>query len=93
MLDAAVADQAFALLLAAGRRLTEGDRYARSPEFLRYEPTYLLGREVYGTTLGIVGMGRIGAATALRAKAFGMSVVAYDPYLSKNRAESLGVTS
>ena len=47
ILDGATADQGFALLLAIGRRLTEGDRYARGPEFLRYDPSYMLGREVH----------------------------------------------
>src|SRR5580698_10046467 len=58
ILDGATADQAFALLLATGRRLVEGDRYARGPDFLRYDPSYLLGREIHGATLGIIGMGR-----------------------------------
>ena len=62
ILDGATADLAFALLLAAGRRLVEGDRYARGPDFLHYDPSYMLGREVHGSTLGIVGMGRIGDA-------------------------------
>src|SRR4051795_13512404 len=58
VLDGATADLAFALLLAAGRRLVEGDRYARGPDFVRYDPSYLLGREIHGATLGIIGMGR-----------------------------------
>src|SRR5688572_9185131 len=53
VLDGATADLAFALLLAGGRRLVEGDRYARGPDFLRYDPSYMLGREIHGTTLGI----------------------------------------
>ena len=68
VLDGATADMAFALLLAAGRRLVEGDRYARGPEFLRYDPSYMLGREMHGTTLGIIGMGRIGTQVARRAR-------------------------
>src|SRR5262245_17917100 len=59
ILDGATADLAFALLLAAGRRLVEGDRYAKGPDFLRYDPTYLIGREVHGATLGLVGLGRV----------------------------------
>lgn len=73
-LDGATADMAFALLLAAARRLVEGDRYARSPAFVRYDPGYMLGTEVHGTTLGIVGMGRIGTQVARRGKAFDMQV-------------------
>src|SRR5438067_926824 len=56
VLDGATADLAFALMLAAGRRVVEGDRYARGPNFLRYDPSYLLGREINGATLGIIGM-------------------------------------
>jgi glyoxylate reductase len=75
ILDGATADQAFALLLAAGRRLVEGDRYARGPTFLRYDPSYMLGREVHGRTLGIVGLGRIGEQVARRARGFDMTVL------------------
>ena len=66
---------AFALLLAAGRRLVEGDRYARGPDFLRYDPSYMLGREIHGATLGIFGMGRIGSQVARRARGFDMTVL------------------
>jgi glyoxylate reductase len=75
VLDGATADMAFALLLAAGRRLVEGDRYARGPDFARYDPSYMLGREVHGATLGIIGMGRIGEQVARRARAFDMTVL------------------
>jgi glyoxylate reductase len=75
ILDGATADLAFALLLAAGRRLIEGDRHARGPNFLRYDPSYLLGREVHGSTLGVVGLGRIGGQVARRARAFDMTVL------------------
>ncbi len=75
ILDGATADMAFTLLLAAGRRLIEGDRYARGPDFIRYDPSYLLGREVHGSTLGILGMGRIGEQVARRALAFDMRVL------------------
>ncbi len=75
ILDGATADMAFALLLAAGRRLVEGDRYARGPDFLRYDPSYVLGREVHSSTLGIIGMGRIGEQVARRARGFDMTVL------------------
>src|SRR5262245_26277071 len=75
ILDGATADLAFALLLAAGRRLAEGDRYARGPDFLHYDPSYLLGREVHGSTLGVIGLGRIGEQVARRARAFDMTVL------------------
>src|SRR5579884_1572882 len=63
ILDGATADLAFALLLTAGRRVVEGDRYARGPNFLHYDPSYMLGREIHGSTLG---MGRIGTQVARR---------------------------
>ena len=75
ILDGATADLAFALLLAAGRRLVEGDRYARGPDFLHYDPSYMLGREIHGSTLGIIGMGRIGEQVARRARGFDMTVL------------------
>jgi glyoxylate reductase len=75
ILDGATADLAFALLLAVGRRIVEGDKYARGPAFTRYDPTYLLGREVHSSTLGILGMGRIGEQVAKRAGAFDMAVL------------------
>jgi glyoxylate reductase len=75
ILDGATADLAFALILAAGRRVVEGDRYARGPNFTHYDPSYILGREVHSSTLGIFGMGRIGRQVALRAQGFGMKVL------------------
>ena len=64
VLEATTADLGFALLLASARRIVEGDRYAHSPEFVRYDPGYMLGREVHGRTLGIIGMGQIGHRVA-----------------------------
>lgn len=75
VLDGATADLAFALLLAAARRVVEGDHYARSAGFTRYDPGYMLGLEVHGSTLGILGMGRIGEKVARRALGFEMDVL------------------
>ena len=75
ILDGATADMGFALLLAAARRLVEGDGYARSPKFTTYDPGYMLGREVHHATLGIVGLGRIGGQVARRARGFDMQVL------------------
>lgn len=75
ILDGATADTGLALLLAAARRVVEGDRYARSPEFLRYDPGYMLGREAHSSTLGIIGLGNIGAQVARRARGFDMRVI------------------
>jgi glyoxylate reductase len=91
ILDGATADQAFALLLATGRRLVEGDRYARGPDFLRYDPSYLLGREVHGATLGIIGMGRIGTQVARRAHAFDMTLLYHNRQRRRDVEATLGV--
>ena len=75
VLEGATADLGFALLMASARRIVAGDRYAHSPEFLRYDPGYMLGREIHGKTLGIIGMGRIGQQVARRAIGFDMTVL------------------
>ncbi len=87
ILDGATADLAFALILGAGRRIVEGDRYARGPDFTRYDPSYMLGREVHGSTLGVFGMGRIGRQVAMRANGFGMKVL----YHNRNRSDEAEV--
>ena len=74
ILNGATADMGFALLLAAARRVVEGDRYARSSKFTSYDPSYMLGQEVHGRRLGIVGMGRIGEQVARRGMGFDMRV-------------------
>lgn len=68
------ADLAMALILAASRRLVEGDRRLRAGEFTGWGPTHMLGHRVRGGKLGIIGMGRIGQALARRAHAFGLDV-------------------
>jgi glyoxylate reductase len=76
VLDAATADLAFGLLLAARRRIVEGDRYVREGKWgSDWVEAVLLGDEVSGATLGIVGLGRIGSAVARRARAFDMRVL------------------
>ena len=75
VLTETTADMAFALLLAAARRLPEGERAVREGAWGPWHPTWLLGPEVHGATLGIVGPGRIGRAVALRAEGFGMTVL------------------
>jgi glyoxylate reductase len=75
VLTETTADLAFALLLAAARRLPEGARAVREAGWLTWEPDWLLGRDVHGATLAIVGMGRIGQAVARRAAGFGMEVL------------------
>jgi glyoxylate reductase len=75
VLTDATAEVTFALLLAVARRLPEGAAAVRSGEWPVWQPAWLLGTEVAGATLGIVGMGRIGRAVARRAEGFGMEVV------------------
>ena len=75
VLSETVADFTFALLLAAARRIPEADRYVRAGRWRTWGPSILLGRDVFGATLGIVGMGDVGAAVAKRARGFGMRIV------------------
>ncbi len=78
VLTNATADLAFALLLAVSRRIVEADAFVRSGRFHGWEPDLLLGRDLYGGTLGIVGCGRIGRAVASRAGGFGMRVLYFN---------------
>lgn len=75
VLTETTADLAFALLMAAARRLSEGERYVHAGKWRTWEPTLLLGQDIHGATLGIVGFGRIGQAVARRAKGFDMRIV------------------
>lgn len=79
VLTDATADFAFALMMAAGRRLIEADRYVREGQWKTWGPMILLGTEMKGATLGLVGFGRIGKAMARRAVGFDMRVIYYDP--------------
>lgn len=76
VLTEATADLTWALLLAAARRVTEAERYLREGRWITWDPGLLLGRDVHGATLGIVGFGRIGRAVARRARGFEMQVLA-----------------
>ncbi|MBI3183773.1 MAG: D-glycerate dehydrogenase [Myxococcales bacterium] len=75
VLTETTADFAFALLLAAARRIVEADAFARSGRWRTWQPALLLGRDVHGATLGIAGMGAIGRAVARRAAGFGMRLL------------------
>jgi glyoxylate reductase len=79
ILTETTADFAFALLMAAARRIVEGDAYVRDEKWQTWGLTTLLGQDIYGATLGIIGYGRIGQAVARRAAGFGMQVKVVDP--------------
>jgi D-3-phosphoglycerate dehydrogenase len=83
-----VAELAIGHMLSLLRHLPEADRSVKAG---RWEKARLEGRELSGKTLGLIGSGRIGAEVAKRAQAFGMQVIAFDPYLSLPTAESLGI--
>jgi len=90
ILDGATADMGFTLLLAVGRRLVEGDRYARSSQFTTYDPGHMLGREIHGAALGIVGLGRIGQQVARRARGFDMRVLYHGRHRQEAAESQLG---
>jgi glyoxylate reductase len=78
VLTETTADFAFALLLATARRLVEGNRLAHSGGWRTWHPSFLLGQDVHGATLGIIGMGAIGRAVARRARGFAMRLLYSD---------------
>ena len=80
ILTDATADMSFALLLAAARRVVEGDRLVKKGGWKTWDPGFMLGADIQAATLGIVGFGRIGRAMAHRAAGFGMRIVFYDPH-------------
>jgi len=91
VLTDATADFAFTLLLAAARRVVEGADYVRAGRWKTWGPTLLLGADVWGATLGIIGFGRIGQAVARRGTGFNMRILAYDPYPNEKAAAEIGV--
>ncbi len=90
VLTEATADIAFGLLLAAARRFGEGERLVRSRAWTGWGPLQLLGRDVAGSTLGLVGFGRIAQAMARRAHGFGMRVLYWNRARRPAEAEKLG---
>ena len=80
VLTETTADTAFALMMAAARRIAEGDRFIRSGTPWIWGPLMMLGQDVHHATLGIVGFGRIGQALARRARGFAMQVLYHDMY-------------
>jgi glyoxylate reductase len=93
VLDDATSDFAFTLLMAAARRIVEADNFTRQGRFRGWAIDMMLGADVFGATLGIVGIGRIGRGVAHRAKGFNMRVLYYDPYpLPPEAEQGLGAT-
>jgi len=91
VLTNATADFAFMLIMAAARRIGEAIDYVRNGNWQTWGLTLLLGQEVQGATLGIVGLGRIGMAVAKRASGFDMKVVYYDENRQQGAEEELNV--
>jgi len=91
VLTETTADFAFTLLLAAARRVAEGERNVKEGKWKTWGPMTLLGHDVHHATLGIIGLGRIGAEVAKRAKGFDMKTLYYDSVRRPELEETLGV--
>jgi glyoxylate reductase len=93
VLDDATADFAFTLLMATARRIVEADSFTRQGRFKGWAIDMMLGADVHGATLGLVGIGRIGRGVAHRAKGFNMRVLYYDPHpLPPDAEQQLGAS-
>ncbi len=92
VLTETTADFAWALLMAAARRVVEADKVTRAGGWKTWGPLFMLGTDIYGATLGIVGFGRIGQAIARRAAGFNMRILFYDRDLSREAAEAYHAT-
>ncbi|MFP3903800.1 MAG: 2-hydroxyacid dehydrogenase [Armatimonadota bacterium] len=84
------ADLAWALLMSIARRIVEADKYVRAKKWMTWEPRLLLGNDVAGATLGIIGFGRIGQAMAKRATGFDMKILYYDIYPDEEAEKEYG---
>lgn len=91
VLTETTADFAFALLMSAARRVCEGDSYTRSGQWKTWGPKILCGQDIHHATLGLVGLGRIGAEMAKRGKGFDMKVMYYDMYRREDLEKSMGL--
>ncbi|WIG60267.1 MAG: D-3-phosphoglycerate dehydrogenase [Ktedonobacterales bacterium] len=92
VLTETTADFAFALLMAAARRIPEGVAYVKAGKWQTWGPMLLMGPDVHHSTLGLVGLGRIGAEMAKRARGFDMRVLYYDVFRREDLEQSLGLT-
>ncbi|MHB1907673.1 MAG: 2-hydroxyacid dehydrogenase [Nitrososphaerales archaeon] len=91
ILTETTADYAFALMLATARRILEANQVVREGKWKTWDPMILLGQDVHHSTLGIVGLGRIGYALAKRAKGFDMKIMYYDPSRNEKAERELGI--
>jgi hypothetical protein len=92
VLTETTADFTWALLMTAARRIVEGVEYVRAGHWVTWGPMLLMGPDLYGATLGIVGMGRIGQAVARRAMGFGMRIFYNDSQRIPSAEEEFGAT-
>ena len=83
------AEHAMALMLSMSRNIPQANASVKQDK--KWSPKTFMGVELYGKTMGIIGLGRIGSVVAERAKGFAMKVIAYDPFVSKEQAEKIGV--
>lgn len=91
VLTETVADFTFTLMMAAARRIVEGDKQVRTGKWKTWGPMVLLGPDIHNATLGIIGLGRIGVAVARRAKGFSMKVLYYDVARRKEIENTEGI--
>ncbi len=90
VLTETVAEHAFALMLGIARRIVESDAYTRKGKYKAWAPMLLLGSDLNGKTLGILGLGRIGSAVAQRARGFGMNIIYYDAMRNEQFEKEFG---
>ncbi|MDH4619847.1 D-glycerate dehydrogenase [Brevibacillus sp. AY1] len=91
VLTETTADLTFALLMATARRIVEASDYVRKGNWKAWSPMQMTGQDIYGATMGIIGLGRIGEALAKRAKGFDMHVLYYNRNRKENAEKELGL--
>jgi len=92
VLDDTTADLTWALLLSAARNVVCGDEFARGPDFLKYDASFMLGQQVTGATIGIIGLGRIGYQVAKRAVGFDMPILYHNRRRNERAEADFGTT-
>ncbi|WP_025730890.1 2-hydroxyacid dehydrogenase [Heyndrickxia ginsengihumi] len=91
VLTETTADLTFALLMAVSRRIVEAEHFLQAGEWKTWSPMLLTGQDVFGATLGIIGLGRIGEAVARRAKGFNMNVLYHNRSRKREAEETIGI--